>query len=143
MITTLKTCFKCGAERPFTDFYRHPMMGDGRLGKCKECTKKDVHENYFERREQYAAYEKERFQRPARKAAAVAYARDRDPIIKKAHGRTSYALRTGKLIREPCEVCGTTTRIEAHHDDYTKPLALRWLCRRHHLEHHGKLAYEF
>jgi len=37
----LKKCFKCGVEKPLDDFYTHPQMGDGHLGKCKECTKKD------------------------------------------------------------------------------------------------------
>jgi hypothetical protein len=53
----------------------------------------------------------------------------------------SNAIRDGRLIRQPCEVCGALN-VEAHHDDYSKPLTVRWLCRRHHLEHHGKVAYE-
>jgi hypothetical protein len=24
-----------------------------------------------------------------------------------------------------------------HHDDYSKPLDVRWFCRRHHLLHHA------
>jgi hypothetical protein len=41
----LKTCFKCGETKDVDEFYRHPRMSDGRLGKCKSCTKKDVELN--------------------------------------------------------------------------------------------------
>lgn len=43
-------------------------------------------------------------------------------------------LRRGKIERRPCEVCGSPA--EMHHDDYDKPLAVRWLCRPHHLALH-------
>lgn len=42
----------------------------------------------------------------------------------------------GILIKLPCEVCGAVEKVEAHHDDYMKPLDVRWLCRTHHREHH-------
>lgn len=38
----------------------------------------------------------------------------------------------GKLIPKPCEVCGSL-KVEKHHDDYSKPLEVRWFCREHHL----------
>src|ERR1017187_6179993 len=38
----------------------------------------------------------------------------------------------GKVVKKPCEIC-QNVNVEAHHDDYSKPLAVRWLCRKHHL----------
>jgi hypothetical protein len=40
----------------------------------------------------------------------------------------------GKLKRQPCEVCGATENIERHHEDYSKPLDVQWLCPTHHRE---------
>ena len=45
-------------------------------------------------------------------------------------------IKAGKLIKQPCEVCNTENDVQAHHDDYGKPLDVRWLCRTHHREHH-------
>jgi len=45
------------------------------------------------------------------------------------------AIRRGDLVKQPCEVCGSE-EVEGHHDDYSKPLAVRWLCKTHHIEHH-------
>ena len=50
-----------------------------------------------------------------------------------AHAKVHYAVSTGKLTRLPCEVCGEE-KTEGHHDDYSKPLEVRWLCRKHHGE---------
>jgi len=46
--------------------------------------------------------------------------------------------RRGKLIPKPCEVCGSENA-QAHHDDYSKPVDVRWLCKDDHQEHHNKL----
>jgi len=40
----MKICFKCNKEKPLTDFYKHKGMAGGRLGKCKDCNKKDTKE---------------------------------------------------------------------------------------------------
>lgn len=44
-------------------------------------------------------------------------------------------LKRGKIVKKPCEVCGSE-KSQAHHDDYSKPLKVRWFCREHHLELH-------
>ena len=49
---------------------------------------------------------------------------------------TASKIRQGVLVRMPCEMCGTEQDVQAHHDDYYKPLDVRWLCRTHHREHH-------
>ena len=50
------------------------------------------------------------------------------------------ALRKGELIKRPCEICGDR-RSQAHHDDYSKPLEVKWLCAAHHADHE-KRRYE-
>lgn len=36
-----KKCFKCGLEKPLSEFYKHHGMIDGHIGKCKICAIKD------------------------------------------------------------------------------------------------------
>ena len=56
-----------------------------------------------------------------------------------AHLAVQRALASGQLQKRPCEVCGAET-VDAHHDHYDQPLAVRWLCRTHHvkLHHYGE-----
>lgn len=150
----MKTCFKCLVEKPITEFYVHPAMGDRRLNKCKECTKADVRANYRANIEHYKAYEQERATLPHRVEARRQYAQtpegriagnrakrqflERNPLKRAAHVATNNAIRDGRIIPQPCEVCGAT-KAQAHHDDYSKPLDVRWLCTTHHAEHHKRL----
>lgn len=65
---------------------------------------------------------------------------EEDPLYaKKVRTRalTRSFIKSGKLVRQTCEVCGAV-KAEAHHDDYNKPLDVRWLCRYHHREHHKR-----
>lgn len=57
------------------------------------------------------------------------------PEVPRAHHLVDKAIRQGELTRLPCEVCGAE-KVDAHHDDYSKPLDVRWLCRFHHLQYH-------
>lgn len=57
--------------------------------------------------------------------------RNTHPGATAAHGAVQSAIKTGRLVRQPCEVCGKQ-RTYAHHDDYSKLLEVRWLCPFHH-----------
>ena len=141
----MKRCFKCGETKDLAAFYKHPMMADGHLNKCKECAKKDVRLNSRRTRNERISYEKERSQRPERRAAALRYQAKRRVEHKEkyiARQAVGNAIRDGRLMKGTCEVCGTRDRVEGHHDDYSKPLDVRWLCFRHHREHHGQFIEE-
>lgn len=69
--------------------------------------------------------------------AQVRRSRRRHPEQHRAHEAVARAVRDGSMCVRPCEICGDKSA-EAHHDDYSKPLNVRWLCRQHHVEHHRK-----
>lgn len=50
-------------------------------------------------------------------------------------------LERGKIQRGKCETCGAEDT-QPHHEDYTKPLQVRWFCREHHLAHEGKQMHK-
>lgn len=146
----MKQCFKCGEVKILSDFYKHNGMKDGHLNKCKACAKSDVRTNREGKVEQYREYERGRAGDPKRVAARSAYTkteagkaanskaskvyRDKFPTKYKAHNMVNNAIRDGKLFSEPCELCGE--KAHAHHDDYAKPLNVRWLCPDHHKQWH-------
>ena len=60
----------------------------------------------------------------------------RYPEKHRARESVKRAKKSGKLIPEPCLVCGNK-KVHAHHEDYSKPLDVKWLCAGcHHNEHH-------
>lgn len=130
-----KTCFKCGVEKPLDDFYRHPQMGDGHLGKCKVCTRLDVlvdrHTNPRVRE-----YDRRRASLPhrvaLRKQTYEQWKQD-NPERAKAIQAANNAVRDGKLVAPSfCEGCGLPKRLEKHHQDYSRPLLVVWLCKPCH-----------
>src|SRR3990167_11210832 len=56
----------------------------------------------------------------------------------RADKKVHYALALGRLVRQACEQCGEP-KTDAHHDDYSKPLDVRWLCRSCHRIFHSEL----
>lgn len=140
-----KTCFKCKTEKPRTEFYAHPRMGDGLLGKCKECTKADVKKHREENHARICEYDRERATRPGRKArsrATALSARARDPRKHTARLMVKRAVVAGRLTPTPCVHCGDV-RVQGHHRDYDRPLDVVWCCVRCHLAiEHGKRIAE-
>lgn len=140
-----KICFKCGKKKQLKKFYAHKEMGDGHLNKCIVCTKKDTARRYSspEGQARIREYERKRWRDPERRKRAYGYMRahrGRYPGKTRARYRVANAVRDGKLMKAACEVCGET-RVQAHHEDYRRPLVVRWLCRKHHLAAEGKIAW--
>jgi ribosomal protein S27AE len=48
-----------------------------------------------------------------------------------ADNKVRYALKMGKMQREPCQGCGSNQAV-AHHEDYSKPLDVKWVCEHCH-----------
>jgi hypothetical protein len=147
----MKTCFKCKSTLDLSEFYKHPRMKDGHLNKCKACTIKDS-ENRRQIKEkdiEWFLLERKRHRIKSRKY------RETKPIVasgsrehkqkwaqknqhkKLAHRMVRNALRSGKMHRQPCCICGN--KAHAHHDDYAKPLEIAWLCPSHHGERHAQI----
>lgn len=130
----MKKCFKCGKIKQIDEFYKHPEMKDGRFGKCKDCAKADSTKNRNDKIEKYRAYDTKRGNRQS-----LEYHKKHNAEFPNKYRATNMvynAIRDGKLFREPCSICGKTEHIHAHHDDYAKPLNVRWLCPVHHSEWH-------
>ena len=65
--------------------------------------------------------------------------RRKNPEAYTAHHVLNKAVKSGKIKKMPCSVCGSTVRIHGHHSDYKKPLNVIWLCPKHHKQLHQKL----
>lgn len=149
------TCKHCHTEKLEEDFYASSKS------KCKECIKSTVRSHREQNIDRIREYDKRRGNQPhrvearkeyiateagkqAKKRAVDAYNK-RHPMRYAAHVITGNAIRDGKLIQASnCSVCNSTEKIEGHHDDYTKPLEVRWMCEECHKEWHchNKPIYE-
>lgn len=57
-----------------------------------------------------------------------------------AHKAVEKAVSRGHLTKMPCEACGETKLVHAHHDDYSRRLDVIWLCPLHHKQRHKILS---
>jgi len=149
----MKVCRDCKIEKLLSDFYVHAAMLDGHLNKCKECVKNRVNKHRLNNLEAAQKYDKERNMLPHRVKARKEYLKTEAGIesIKKTRKnyKTKYPLRYaahiifGNSIRDgkavkgtECSICGSDYKLQGHHDDYTKPYDVRWLCEPCHKQWH-------
>lgn len=130
------TCKKCNTTKPVHDFYKSQYSRISGLGECAECTKTRVKANRLENLEYFRAYDRGR---GARQSADYrrGYRSNNHPKYK-AHCAVNNAVRDGKIEKPArCDDCDAlSSRIHGHHDDYSKPLDVRWLCPSCHSAWH-------
>ncbi len=124
----MKICSNCGEKKEFSEFQKRAKSKDGLTASCKQClsARDKARANDPKRIANRKAYANTPEGREARKRARTKWLED-NAIKRSAHIIIGNAVRDGKLIKRPCEECGCKT-VHAHHDDYTKPLEVRWLC---------------
>ena len=120
----------CGKRKNLDQFYTHPQMKNGHVRICIECQKKRV--KLRQETEAGKLSERKRNQKPERRAALARTSqqwRINNPEKYKAHCKVAYALRKGTLIKpSSCQECGSIGKLHSHHEDYSKPLDVDWLC---------------
>lgn len=112
--------------------------------KWREQNADKIRENarsyWAEHKERKAAKDKRYRERHKEELNAKAREKYKHDLSYRAHHAvrtmTNQAIKYGKISRQPCEVCGVEPA-EAHHDDYNKPLGVRWLCKKCHTQWHN------
>lgn len=152
----MKPCKKCGETKPLTEFYINAQLRDGHVNTCKTCWTAKGREYHAkpENKERKRVRQREYRSKPEKKTMELTAEklwrtnpvnrakltekqreyRQRHADKYRAHRLVGYAVKTGRLAKKPCCVCGDEA--EAHHDDYSQPLAVQWLCRYHHVQAH-------
>lgn len=143
-----KYCPKCGKNKLLKDFGKQAKNKDGLYPYCRECKKEEnkkyrLENNelikaarkkaYWNNLEHYREYYRE-YQSGSYREYWCKYMKEH-PELNKAHYKVASAIKKGLLEKRPCENCGDKVS-EAHHDDYNKPLEVRWLCKKCHMEWH-------
>jgi len=145
----MKNCKDCSIAKELHDYYIAPTSPDGHVNRCKECTKAGVRANRANKIEYYRDYDRSRNMssdrvkarreyiitdagKDARRKAAITY-RNKFPNSYRAKIKFGNALRANIVERQySCSKCSSDINVEGHHDDYSKPLEVRWLCSRCH-----------
>lgn len=136
-----RKCCDCGIVKPLSDYYKCKRC------RCKLCEAARVRKHRAANVERFRDYDKQRRSKELltpeeweahirkRYDYTVKY-RETNPKKLRTHQAVARAVGKGTLIPKPCEICGEVENVHAHHDDYAKPLVVRWLCSEHHIAWH-------
>ena len=128
----MKICSKCKINKKEKEYYHSSYFTPGHRV-CILCILKTHRKTYNSK--------KEKARNKLRADKFKIYHdnnRKRYPEKYKAREITRRAVKSGKIIKKCCKIC-KNINTEIHHPDYTKPLNVIWLCRKHHLALHRKL----
>ena len=132
-----RTCIKCFATKPLSMFYANKAAALGVDSKCKECAKRLSTLRRNRNLESVRAYDRARGSRMT--VDDLRNYRKKNPEKHRAHQLVRNAINRGDLVRPSvCESCDQNGYIEGHHDDYSQPLVVRWLCAACHKQHHAQ-----
>lgn len=57
----------------------------------------------------------------------------------RAQGLVNHRVKAGKMPRpDRCQQCAKVGRVDGHHEDYSRPAEVEWLCRSCHMKRHHK-----
>jgi hypothetical protein len=136
----MKKCSKCNIEKSHDEFGKDKARKGGLKSWCKPCYKAYLHvvANAWHKRNPkpkhatiWARENPERYKKLLRDHYL------RTPEKYKARSKLLYAIKKGLIVRPSnCSKCDSTTKIEAHHTDYSKPFDVLWLCRVCHVSAH-------
>lgn len=140
-VNGFKTCSACSETKPVAEFSRNRVRADGLQNQCKQC--------HSEVSRRYVAANPEKHHRAVKKwresnrdktRAISRKWREQNPEKRAAHIAVVRGIRAGEIVKTAaCQECYIRTEdLHAHHDDYTKPLTVRWLCRRCHALVHAE-----
>jgi len=117
-----------------------------RYGRKLEGEKKSYSQKYYDtHKEQICARAKINYvqltdEQKAAKVEAVRLFRKNNKDKAKAWSTVGNALIRGEIIKPTtCSICGQEERLHGHHEDYSKPLEVKWLCHGCHMNEHSKL----
>ncbi len=132
MVNTVKTCFKCGQDRPLDEFYKHSQMADGHLGKCKFCCRAYTVQYRQDHLQAVRQYDRDHANLPHRRLLRAVISRRWRQADKRRIRAHNAAIRHYPDAPETCQMCGLGKRLERHHPDYGLPLLIMWLCKPCH-----------
>ena len=145
----MKTCIRCKLEKSIECFCLNKQTKDGRNRVCSKCYKEWKREyNKTSKYKEWVNKNREKMRQSRRnflkteKGKLYLYNRNLrrkkdNPEKVKAQYLVRLEIRYGRMKRLPCIKCGNPLS-QGHHEDYTKPLDVIWLCSKHHNELHKR-----